>query len=256
MFATHTKGVISWKSCLSLCLLIGLFTSTELMGQCREDMAWESAWESCETSPSPNPARENSHWLFYDLGHVYALGDLQIWNANKQGDTQKGIKRAVLDYSMDGETWKEFGEFELSEASGLPYYSGERAATLEALQARFVLLTVLETWGDPACVSIHELSFKVEQRPVLPESNALWAYPNPTLDNVNLNMELVEDQRIYIEVMDILGRNVKSEYQMLQGGRNSVPLSLMGLRAGAYIIRVSRVAGELIGVTKVLVLSE
>ena len=59
-------------------------------------------WESCSSKVNPNSARENSHWIQYDLGYIYPITSSYIWNYNVFEQTDKGFKDVVIDYSIDG----------------------------------------------------------------------------------------------------------------------------------------------------------
>jgi hypothetical protein len=62
-------------------------------------------WVSCETAVNPNPARGKGHFIMYDYGKRYALGQMKIWNSNDPSHLDWGMQEVVIDYSVDGETW-------------------------------------------------------------------------------------------------------------------------------------------------------
>lgn len=145
-------------------ILILFFTSQLLNGQCfpdRHNTSWYNSWTSCETAPNPNPIRGNSHWLHYDLGHDYVLSTSQIWNSNQPDSLSNGIQQVVIDYSLDGITWEEWGLHTIGMATGDKYYEGEIGPDFGGISARFVLITALSNHGG-FCYSLGELKINVE----------------------------------------------------------------------------------------------
>ncbi|MFM2394354.1 MAG: hypothetical protein RLZZ546_2336, partial [Bacteroidota bacterium] len=63
---------------------------------------WYDSWISCNSSLSPNEARGEGHWILYNLGYNYALGDSYWWNANEADAINNGIKTIAIDVSLDG----------------------------------------------------------------------------------------------------------------------------------------------------------
>jgi len=87
---------------------------------------WEDTWTSLAgtTAPSPNPARGTGHWLHYDLGQVYQLALMHVWNDNEEGQTDRGFNSVTIDYSVNGSTWIELETDNWPEASGSGSYTG------------------------------------------------------------------------------------------------------------------------------------
>lgn len=145
-----------------------LFVQQTLTAQCyldRHNTTWYDAWTSCETSPNPNAAREDSHWLQYDLGHFYLLKNSQFWNANRPEHLQNGLKDVVIDVSLDGENWTEWGTYTLSQATGKNIYEGEVGPDFSEVLARYVLITAIDNHGGD-CYSLSEMKINVESAPV------------------------------------------------------------------------------------------
>ena len=77
----------------------------------------QDAWQSCQLTENPNPSRGNSHWIQYDLGYVYDLGQSTFWNYNVGGETGKGFRNTAIDYSTDGINLTTAVSFELLKAN-------------------------------------------------------------------------------------------------------------------------------------------
>ncbi len=147
-------------------LLFSTFSLSRLNAQCypdRHNTTWFDGWESCTISDNPNLLRGTSHWIMYDLGHIYKLEKVHFWNINDPDNLQNGIKRAVIDYSMDGMSWVEFGEQSFEIGTGKSIYEGENAFSFEGIKARYLLITVLDTWGGN-CAGFGEI--KIEVSPI------------------------------------------------------------------------------------------
>jgi hypothetical protein len=72
------------------------------------------------------------------------LDKMHVWNHNTQTETVLGfgVKEALIEYSVDGENWTEFGTFTLGQGNGSESYTGE-AVGLDGMVARVVRLTAL-----------------------------------------------------------------------------------------------------------------
>jgi len=144
-------------------LFIVFISVLQINAQCypdRHNTTWFDGWESCEMSDNPNSSRGLSHWILYDLGHIYKLEDVHLWNVNDPENLQDGIKTVVFDYSQDGNDWVEFGEQTFEMATGKSIYEGDEAFSFDGIKARYLLMTVLETWGGD-CAGFGEIRIGV-----------------------------------------------------------------------------------------------
>ncbi len=145
-----------------LALLFG-WVYAQLNAQCfpdRHSTNWFDGWISCEPTPNPNPQRGDSHWIMYDLGNLYELGHSHFWNANDPAHLDYGINEVVIDYSLDGISWNELGNYSFSQASGLSTYEGETGPDFTGLSLKYVLITVLSNHGG-SCYGFGEARFEV-----------------------------------------------------------------------------------------------
>ncbi|HHH54253.1 MAG TPA: T9SS type A sorting domain-containing protein [Bacteroidetes bacterium] len=135
----------------------------QILSQCypdRHNTTWFHGWESCEKSENPNSARGTSHWIMYDLGHIYKLENVHFWNINDPENLNNGIKNVMIDYSTDGNSWIEFGHQSFNQGTGKSIYEGEDAFSFDGINARYLLVTVLENWGG-SCVGFGEIKIGV-----------------------------------------------------------------------------------------------
>jgi len=133
------------------------------------------SWQSCETSPNPNPAHSDGHWVQFDLNDQYILHTSHIWNYNVENQTGKGFKDVTIDYSMDGENWTNFGTYEWSEASGLNNYEGFEGPDFGGLAMRYLLITAQSNWNGDDCAGFSEWKMYVEACPEMSNLDILGA---------------------------------------------------------------------------------
>jgi len=148
--------------------IILFFSASTLFGQMypdRHNTSWFNSWISCSTSPSPNSDRGDIHWIMYDLGHIYPLGELQIWNGNIPDSTDMGLQNIIIDFSEDGTNWKELGSFTLTESSSSSIYEGEMVADFDQSLARYVLINAESNYGGN-CYSMSEMKINISQATV------------------------------------------------------------------------------------------
>ena len=142
---------------------------------------WEDTWTGLEetTADSPNPARGDSVWIHYDLGHVYKLGLMHVWNCNEEGSTARGPSNVTIDYSVDNTNWTELGTFDdWEEATGEDDYTGFDGPDFAGASARYVLITVNSNHGDNWGDSISEIKIEAgaTRPPITVDSNDLPVY--------------------------------------------------------------------------------
>ena len=78
-----------------LIALISLFSQL-VNAQCfpdRHSTNFYDGWVSCETAVNPNPLRPVSHFIMYDFGKIFKLGQMQIWNTNDPAHLDWGDAR-------------------------------------------------------------------------------------------------------------------------------------------------------------------
>jgi hypothetical protein len=126
----------------------------------RHNTSWNEAWISCETRENPNAERGTGHWVLYDFGHTYRLGNTKMWNINSPDFLESGFKDFYIDYSQDGKKWKTLGQFNLPMAPGESTYEGVDVTSFGGDTARFVLLSAIDTHGG-ACAGIAEAKMEV-----------------------------------------------------------------------------------------------
>jgi hypothetical protein len=218
-----------------LLLLPALILPAFIHAQCypdRHNTSWNEAWISCEVRESPNPDRGSGHWILYDFGNTYRLGNLKLWNVNAPEYLEAGFKDFYIDCSQDGMEWNFLGQFTLSQASGKSIYEGEDVTTFGGDTARFVLFTAIDTWGDN-CAGIAEAKFDVIE--VISELQVYDAeecfdvsvYPNPHNEDFTFSLKTNCNGTIDYGLYDHTGK------QVLKGSFNGDdPLKIERINTG------------------------
>jgi len=102
--------------------------------------ALEDMWSSASTDMNP--------WIQFEFAKAEKLDRVHIWNHNTQTESILGfgIKEALIETSVDGETWSELGTVELAQAPGKANYTGEDIA-LNGVVSKVVKITGLSNYS-------------------------------------------------------------------------------------------------------------
>lgn len=197
---------------------------------------WEDAWMSCETTENPNDEYQSGHWIMYDLGSPHEFFNSHVWNYNVSGQTGIGIRHCNIDFSLDGETWVNFGNVEFPQASGASTYTGIEGPDFNGTVGRYMLLSVVDNWNGDACSGLAEIRVNVEPTTVNIDENEgfnVVVYPNPVSDQ--LVVRHYQQDKMQMQVFDVSGNLVVS--QPMNGSTAYVNVS--HLSNGLYIVKLS-----------------
>ncbi len=242
---SNKKNINTSFYALSLILVFTVLNQNITYAQCyldRHNTTWYDGWVSCEKKISPNPARGSGHWLLYSLGHRYVLGKSHFWNHNVPNSLNYGAKEIAIDYSLDGVIWNTYGNVSLSQATGENIYEGEDGPDLLAVDARYVLITVLETHGG-SCAGISEvkigvsLSTAIDSEVYHNQCISAEIYPNPIANFINVHLSSACGEKSIIHVTDASGRKVSADYSV-EDGNQTITIPARDLPAGLYMIHI------------------
>lgn len=224
------------------CQLLFLFIQQGFT-QCypdRHSTKLTDAWISCEKRINPNPEREASHWILYDFAQIEILGKSHFWNINTPGHTSSGARLVAVDYSYDGSHWETWDYIELQKAHGSGFYEGEAGPDFNGLQARFLLLSILENYGSD-CAGLAEVRFETLQSTSLndieiADALQMQIQPNPANQFTMAIIESSYNTRVQLRLLSSDGRTVfQSQYSLTQG-RNEITVPLEDYPSGAYML--------------------
>jgi len=97
-------------------------------------------WLSVDSEP-------NEAWIRFDLDQVAKLSGMRVWNHNSplESVVGYGIKEALIEYSLDGIAWSEFGIVELPQAGSADYQGIE--ISMDGIEAQSVRITAISNWS-------------------------------------------------------------------------------------------------------------
>lgn len=100
-------------------------------------------WISSAAGPQPA-------WIQYDLGQVYKLDQMWVWNSNQpvEAAVGYGAKDVTIEYSSDGSTWTTLaGVTQFARATGKADYAHNTTVDFTGIAARYVKITIRSNWG-------------------------------------------------------------------------------------------------------------
>lgn len=225
---------------LVLALLLGI---TTLSGQCYQDRhsaAKSASWLSCEETTSPNPARGEGHWISYDLGEVQKLSKMYFWNLTHPEQVDNGIRTVFIDYSLDGQTWTEWGYHEFEKGTATGVYEGQEGPDFDGLETRHLLFTIRGNHGGD-CYGFSELKIDYSD-PVstidLSLLSTMDVYPNPAIDQASLKVTSEISAMSTLSIINSTGQSIINEKTQISAGENIIALDLQGLSSGIYLVRL------------------
>ncbi len=100
-------------------------------------------------------------WAQFDLGRVYKLHEMWVWNYNGQFEEILGfgLKDVTIQYSADGMTWTALGQFQFAQGTGYDGYAHNIVVPFAGLAIRFVRIDVISGWGVKGQWGLSEVQF-------------------------------------------------------------------------------------------------
>jgi len=202
-------------------------------------------WVSCQLADNPNVLRGKSHFIMYDYGKLYELGQMKIWNSNDPSHLDWGMKDVVIDYSTDGETWTESGIYTFQQANGLSTYEGAEGPNLNGIEARYLLITGISNYGNDDCFGLSEVRVAGEEVIVSDVEDVvnldcidISIYPNPFTEKVNLLLTPGCNGDVQITIYDALGKVVDHQKANLTNGQQKSLELGYDLPSGTYMLHL------------------
>ncbi len=133
-----------------------------LSGNTHDD-EWGNTWTSDgdngnPNAPNPNPARGNTNWISYDLGHSYKLGQMQVWNGSEIAS--RGLNLVSVDYSTDGTNWTTIAN-NVNWPQASSTNNGFNGPDFAGVCARYVVITVHSNHGNGFANQLAEVKFNI-----------------------------------------------------------------------------------------------
>ena len=128
----------------------------EVEGKYVHSVSTKDMWRSTAADPAPT--------ITFVLDRLYKLHQIHVWNHNSGSESivSFGLKDALVEYSVDGETWMELGVVTIPQATGR---SNDLGADVDlggivAQQVRLTTVANHSTYGLPQ-VGLAEVQFMV-----------------------------------------------------------------------------------------------
>jgi hypothetical protein len=211
----------------------------------RHSTVISDAWVSQTKRTSANPSRGSVHWIQYDLGGVYALDKMKIWNINTPDLLTVGARIAIIDYSLDGKTWKEWGKIEIEKGSGSINYQGQDGPNFSGLVTRYLLFSITENHGHLTETGLAEIKVNLKPATVpvkdIISEIKLVAFPNPFVQSVEIDLGEIEDfSDLYYQVTNVSGQVLMNE----KIRSRQVQIDGQNLSSGIYTFSVIHPSGK------------
>jgi hypothetical protein len=234
------------KKVIFVLLAFVIFQST-VFSQCfpdRHSTNFFDGWISCEPATNPNPLRPVSHFIMYDFGKVYKLGQMKIWNTNDPSHLDWGMRDVAIDYSLDGENWDLAGEYTFGQASGLSTYEGEEGPDLNEIEARYLLITAINNYGGD-CYGLSEFRVSGEEVEITDIAEVdnlpcvdVTIYPNPFAEKMTMVLKPGCNGELNYSLYDALGHLLRSDRSALSSGQEKKLELGKELIPGSYLLKI------------------
>ena len=100
-------------------------------------------------------------WIQYQFDRAYKLHELLVWNYN--GDLEYlvgfGFREVTIEYSVDGETWTDLGNFTFTQGTSQLDYAANTTIDLGGALAQYVHLVAISSWGTSGGHGLSEVQF-------------------------------------------------------------------------------------------------
>lgn len=199
-----------------------------------------TAWH---TRHIPNEINGEKAWIQFDFGRTYALDEMWIWNMNQANLSARGLKNVKIEYSADGEVWKELEKpedmtftdgveeypFQFAQATG---QSGLKATNLNdgknspvsfgGKEARYVKISAHPepgngSWGEPyfGLSEVRFTEYKEKQGdivfPVVPDGFAVSIEDSSNPKVIDLDGNVTPDEVDRVIMLTLRVTNTKDK---------------------------------------------
>jgi hypothetical protein len=165
-------------------------------------------------------------WLYFNVENQ-GNANRVLWATASEENTQS----FEVERSLDGVSFEKIGTKAAAGNSSLTnYYDFTDNNPVNGLN--YYRIRLLNTDGTDEFTEIKVVENKFA-------STDFAVYPNPSSDIIYFNSTADKAEDIKVEILDILGRVVKTEMHKSVVGKNNVGLGISNLQAGSYSLRVT-----------------
>jgi hypothetical protein len=103
---------------------------------------------------------QTTGWIEFDLGAVYKLDLIKVWNFNVGNRTNEGLKKVDVSIWTESEGWQKIrDDFQLLEAEGNDDYDEPTLVKLDGIETSKVRFDDLVNLGDTESMGLSEVQF-------------------------------------------------------------------------------------------------
>lgn len=150
------------------------FPATNLIGNV--GLTWDGSYGTHSISVgmwAANNTPTDDVNIIYDLGAVYDLDYVQIWNANNSLATTRGLKNFNVLTSLNGDSYSSVGSYLLQAGPMDDTYDFSEVFTASATGVRFVMIDCVDDYsGSSGYVTLSEIKFSGDLVSYVPEVEA------------------------------------------------------------------------------------
>jgi len=141
------------------------------------------------------------------------LNQLKIWNVNDPDLLNLGAQNVIIDYSLDGINWTEFGQETFPQAPGISTYEGDDIVDFGGIKARYLLFTIVDNYGGEECTGFAEMRVAVDSTVDENADICITAdvYPNPVANDLTVTLTKKCLGEVYLAIEDATGRTIVAE---------------------------------------------
>lgn len=200
--------------------------------------AWNTIMKQYAQTNIESPSSSLPVSIVSFAGQRQGTATVLKWNVAQE----QNVDRYEIEKSIDGSHWTRAGEvLSLGNTAAQRSYAFTDNAAAGAKQ--FYRLRSVDKNG----------AFKFSNVVIINGVKAAQLslsglFPNPAKANLSLLVESPVKEQVTIELVDPMGRIVKSQTQNLETGTNTLAVSVSSLSAGAYVVRVNGQTGQNVSV--------
>ncbi|MFZ1749100.1 MAG: T9SS type A sorting domain-containing protein, partial [Saprospiraceae bacterium] len=169
----------------------------------------------------------------------------ESWSlAPLQGRLEDGMKEVVIDISINGTSWQEWGRYTLPKAPGSSFYEGVFGPDFGGKMARHILITGVSNHGG-TCFGLGEVRFNGTIATVsdVKDEDPAWqisASPNPFYDQTMITLSGLNSGNVHIVLSDLLGRELKNFKHSLTSTDDQLRIDGSDLASGFYFLSITQ----------------
>lgn len=148
--------------------------------------------------------------------------------------SEKNTQKFVVEKSVDAMNWFYLGEKPAAgnSSSVLSYFLYDNTPVIGDNYYRLKIIDIDGTYKYSDIV-------KIRLRDLISKDDIIAVYPNPTNSTLNVVLTSSADKNVNLDVLDVLGQNVKNIEYKINKGLNTIQLQVSDLAKATYILNAT-----------------